>query len=65
MYVEPPAEHTPAFANAVWKLRKVVYDLEEAMVDFDNLFEDVACGRARRPGDEGLRMTRLLSEPSA
>ena len=45
VYVEPPAEHTPAFANAVGGLRKVIYGLEEAMVEADSLFKNVACGR--------------------
>ena len=34
--VEPPAEHNTSVPNMIWKLCKVVYGLEEAMVEFDS-----------------------------
>ena len=62
---EPPAEHKASVPNMSWKLCKVVYGLEEAMVEFDSYFEEVACGRTGPPSEEGLRMKRLVSEPGA
>ena len=62
-YVEPPTEHNTSAPKLIWKLCKVVYGLEEAMVEFDSYFEEVACGIAGPPSEEGLRIKRLVSEP--
>ena len=42
VYVGPPAEHKTSVHNMSWKLCQAVYGLEEAMVEFDSYFEEVA-----------------------
>ena len=47
VYVEHPAEHNTSVPNMGWKLDKVVYGLEEAMVEFERYSDEVACGRTK------------------
>ncbi|CAK0836789.1 unnamed protein product, partial [Prorocentrum cordatum] len=62
VYAEVPKEycHLPDGSDWVFKLNKTVYGLNEAMIDFDDHFENIATGR----NDESkMTFKRFLSDP--
>ncbi|CAK0848099.1 unnamed protein product, partial [Prorocentrum cordatum] len=60
--VKVPKEycHLPDGSDWVFKLNKTVYGLNEAMIDFDDHFENIATGRS---DESKMTFKRFLSDP--
>ena len=69
VFLKPPAEYKPEMEDSVWELDKVMYGLEEAMVEFDDYFEEVVTGQVKDPANptsksEVLNFERMVCEPA-
>eukprot|EP00959_Pyramimonas_sp_CCMP1952_P019571 413266-Pyramimonas_sp.AAC.1 len=62
VYAEVPKEyfHFPDSSDWVFKLNKTVYGLNEAIIDFDDHFENIATGRS---DESNMTFKRFLSDP--
>ncbi len=45
VFLKPPREYHGEMEGSAWELDKVMYGLEEAMVEFDGYFEEVVMGQ--------------------
>eukprot|EP00959_Pyramimonas_sp_CCMP1952_P162490 3397313-Pyramimonas_sp.AAC.1 len=62
VYAEVPREccHLPDSSDWIFKLNKTVYGLNEAMIDFDDHFENIATGQS---DESKMTFKRFLSDP--
>jgi hypothetical protein len=57
VFLKPPPGYEAEYPGSLWELDKVMYGLEEAMVEFDDFFESVVT----MGDDECVRFKRLCS----
>ncbi len=69
VFLKPPAEYRPEMEDSVWELDKVMYGLEEAMVEFDDYFDEAVTGQVKDPTNptsksEAWHFERMVCEPA-